>query len=235
MRPIFSAFAVLAMTACAIVPQQESGAKVAAISGYQHVSPNQAVNNFVQVVRDVEPVAEAICRARAPRLNCDFEIVVDADPRAPINAYQTADETGRPILAFTAPLIITAHNRDELAFIMAHEAAHHILGHIARQNQSAQAGAILFGGLASILSGGQSETVRVGQQIGASIGARSYSKSFELEADALGTQITSRAGYNPLIGAQFFARIPDPGDRFLGTHPANADRLRTVEQIAASL
>ena len=72
-------------------------------------------------------------------------------------------------------------------------------------------------------------------QIGAAIGARSYSKDFELEADALGTVIAARAGFNPVRGAQFFNRIPDPGNRFLGTHPANADRLATVQRVAAGL
>jgi hypothetical protein len=34
---------------------------------------------------------------------------------------------------------------------------------------------------------------------------------------------------------EFFFPIPDPGNKFLGTHPANADRLRTVQRVAASL
>ncbi|MFT5342626.1 MAG: putative Zn-dependent protease, partial [Paracoccaceae bacterium] len=58
---------------------------------------------------------------------------------------------------------------------------------------------------------------------------------FELEADQLGTVITYYAGYNPLVGAQFFAHIPDPGDRFLGTHPPNAARLATVRRTSAQL
>ena len=61
------------------------------------------------------------------------------------------------------------------------------------------------------------------------------SKEFELEADALGTIITSRAGYQPVVGAQFFNRIPDPGNRFLGTHPPNSQRIATVERTAAGL
>ncbi|MDP5361691.1 MAG: M48 family metalloprotease, partial [Paracoccaceae bacterium] len=73
------------------------------------------------------------------------------------------------------------------------------------------------------------------QRLGASVGARTYSKEFELEADALGSRIAAAAGFDPLRGAEFFFRIPDPGDRFLGTHPPNAERLRTVRQVAASL
>jgi hypothetical protein len=38
-----------------------------------------------------------------------------------------------------------------------------------------------------------------------------------------------------MLGAAFFDRIPDPGDRFLGTHPANADRKRMVAATLARL
>jgi hypothetical protein len=54
--------------------------------------------------------------------------------------------------------------------------------------------------------------------------ARSYSKDFELQADALGAEIALVAGYDPLRGTAFFDRLPDPGDKFLGSHPPNAAR-----------
>ncbi len=197
------------------------------------LSQRAALRNFSSVVATVEPVAERYCRQRSPNLNCDFRIVVDDRPGQPANAYQTLDRNGRPIIAFTVPLIAEARNRDELAFVMAHEAAHHIRGHIARQQQNATVGALVFGQLAGAL--GASNSIDTAQQLGATVGARTYSKNFELEADALGTEITAAAGYDPLKGAQFFFRIPDPGNRFLGTHPANADRLRTVQEVAARL
>ena len=137
-------------------------------------------------------------------------------------------------MAFTLALIAGARNEDELAFVLGHEAAHHIAGHIGRQQQNAVAGAVIFAGLAT-LSGGDASAVRNAQRLGAQFGARTYSKDFELEADGLGTIITKRAGYDPLRGAEFFTRIPDPGDKFLGTHPPNASRIETVRRTAAGL
>ena len=93
----------------------------------------------------------------------------------------------------------------------------------------------LLGGIAATAIGVDASSADRLQEVGATVGGRSYSKNFELEADALGTRITAEAGYDPLRGAQFFFRIPDPGNRFLGTHPPNADRLRTVQQVAAGL
>ena len=201
--------------------------------GEARVSARRAVRNFIAAVEAVEPVAEAVCRERAPQLNCDFRIVVDDAVNAPPNAFQTLDAEGRPIIAFTVPLIAETRNRDELAFILAHEAAHHIEGHLFEQRRNAALGATILGGLASL--GSDAQTVQIAQEVGATLGARRYSKDFELEADRLGTIIAARAGFNPLRGAEFFFRIPDPGDRFLGTHPANADRLRVVQETAAQL
>ena len=193
-----------------------------------------AARNFVQVVDTVEPVAEQECRRVAPGANCDFQLVVDDRPGQPPNAFQTLDAQGRPVVAFTVGLIAEARNVDELAFVMGHEAAHHIAGHIDRQRQAAAAGAVIFAGLAT-LTGADRNGVRAAQDLGAAVGARSYSKEFELEADRLGTIIASRAGYDPVRGAEFFTRIPDPGNRFLGTHPPNAQRIQVVRETAAGL
>jgi Zn-dependent protease with chaperone function len=192
------------------------------------------VQRFSTVVQRVKPVAERECRNRSPQLNCDFRILVDDRPGQQINAFYTQDRSGRPIIGFTLPMIAAVRNTDELAFVLGHEAAHHIAGHIPRQQQNAAAGALILGGLAS-LSGASQGVIDQAVDIGAGVGARSYSKSFELEADALGTVITHRAGYAPLRGVEFFSQIPDPGNRFLGTHPPNADRVATVRRVAAGL
>lgn len=198
------------------------------------VSSSAAVRNFNRVVAVVEPVAERTCRAQTRGMNCDFRIVVDSRPELGANAYQTLDSSGRPIIGFTPALIRQMRNADELAFVMAHEAAHHIEGHIAQTRRNATAGALIVG-LAGAALGADQQSIQSAQRIGATVGARRYAKEFELEADALGTVIAARAGFDPVRGAAFFTRIPDPGDRFLGTHPPNADRIRTVQRVAAGL
>ncbi|MDW3225158.1 MAG: M48 family metallopeptidase [Paracoccaceae bacterium] len=227
-RPLIKVLSAIALAGCtATGPATTSGP----LRIENAASPPQS---FAQIVRTVEPVAEQECRERTARVNCNFKILVDGRPGQAANAYQTLDSSGRPIIAFTQALIDDARNADELAFVLGHEAAHHIAGHIARQQQNAVAGAVIAGSLAVLLGGG-AEAVESAQRTGAQVGARTYSKDFELEADALGTIITARAGYNPLRGAQFFARIPDPGDKFLGTHPPNSQRLEVVRRTAAGL
>lgn len=212
------------------IPTKTSPARSTAIS-----EEDRAIARaFIQVVDRLEPVAEQECRNSAPHLNCDFLIVVDDRPGQPANAFQTVDDNGRPIIAFTLALLEDAENTDEIAFVMAHEAAHHIENHLAQQQRNATLGAEVFAQLAGVTGGGDA-AIRSAQELGAAVGARTYSKDFELEADRLGTIIAARAGFDPVRGSAFFNRVPDPGDRFLGTHPANADRVQIVLDTAASL
>lgn len=225
--------AAVALAACEPIPTSTQSPQEAA-SAPPLQTTDAAARTFLEVKNRLEPVAERECRIRTRNVDCDFRIVVDSRPGQPANAYQTLDDNNRPIIAFTTKLLNQARNMHEVAFVMGHEAAHHIEGHLKRQRQNAEAGALIFGGLAT-LAGADAGAVETALKQGAFVGSRTYSKEFELEADALGTIITAKAGYDPLVGAQFFNRIPDPGNRFLGTHPPNAQRLETVRKTAAGL
>lgn len=194
----------------------------------------EIVERFVNVVERVGPVAEEVCLAAGTAPRCDFLIAVDDRPEVPPNAFQTEDRNGRPVIAFTLALLADVQNEDELAFVMSHEAAHHIAGHLFRQQQNATVGAVVLGQIAGVFSAGSEDRIREAQEIGAAVGARTYSKRYELEADALGTRITMAAGFDPIRGSLFFTRIPDPGDRFLGTHPANSERMAVVRAVAGA-
>lgn len=225
----------LSLAACdiGIAPSAAVGLKPAELA--RALGSEQAMQDFYTVVQAVEPEAERECRRRRPAdANCDFLILVDPDINAEPNAFQSEDDSGRPVLTLTVGLIETVRNADELAFVIGHESAHHISNHLARQRSNIQATAETFGGLAT-LTGGDDDDVKAAQELGAIVGVKAYSKSFELEADELGTIITYHAGYDPLIGAAFFTRIPDPGDQFLGSHPPNEARIRIVEQTVERL
>jgi len=225
-RVFCAAFLALGVSACAPVL---TGAAVPPASPLSDAGPRADARTAV--AQRLEPVAERTCRAETRGTNCDFQIVVDDRVELPANAFQTLDDRGRPIIGFTIALIADARNQDELALILGHEAAHHILGHIPRQQQSAMAGALLAGVLASV-TGGSEAGVQDAQNLGAKIGARRFAKEFELEADKLGTLIALQSGFDPVRGAVYFARIPDPGNAFLGTHPPNKDRVATIRRVA---
>ncbi|WP_247743303.1 M48 family metalloprotease [Shimia sp. R10_1] len=199
------------------------------------ITVKQAEARLAPIIATMEPVAERECRRRAARgTDCDYKISVDPRTDIPPNAYQTVDKNGRPLIIFTAPLIAETRNQHELAFVMGHEAAHHIAGHLTRQQADALTGAAL-GAILIGLAGGSASSIDAAANLGASVGSRSFSKEYELEADSLGTVLTKQAGYDPLIGVGFFERTPDPGNVFLGTHPPNASRIEIVKRTAAGL
>jgi predicted Zn-dependent protease len=229
-RTALSLAVALTLTACVATPAPTVRPTGSAPSTRPAVSPDQ----FLAVAQDVEPVAEALCRAETPDQNCDFAILIDRDPRVGANAFQTTDRSGRPIIILSLGLVATLQSTDELAFVLGHESGHHIARHIPQQRASAAEGARVFGEIA-IAGGGNARDVRRAAELGATVGARTYSRTAELEADAIGAAIAYRAGYDPVAGAQLFMRLPDPGMAFLSTHPPNVERIRTVRRAVAAL
>lgn len=183
---------------------------------------------FKAVIANVKPVAERFCQQRTQGVDCNFLIRVDPDKTLPANAYQSRNQRGRPVLTFTQALLKDAHNDDEIAFILGHEAAHHIGAHIDKTQSSAIAGAVVGSAVAAIF--GVEKAAKDLGRIGANVGSRVYSKQYEFEADSLGALIAYEAGYNPEKGSLYFSRIADPGNVFLGTHPPNPKRVAFVEK-----
>jgi Zn-dependent protease with chaperone function len=205
----------------------------------------RSVADFSRVASRVEPVAEAFCReenAGAPAAWCDYRIRLNTDPRMPPNAYQSQGNDGRPNITVGVTLLAEMRTDDEIAFVLGHEASHHIAGHLPKQQQQQMLGAILMGGIvaaAGSSSGGASDqAIQQAMDVGAYLGARSYSQTYELEADTLGAFITARAGYDPERGAQIFLRpvmASAGGPAILSSHPASARRQATVSAVAADI
>ncbi len=238
MRILAGVTAVALLSACVPTSPPVSGPPPAAPPPAAVSSPrlpsDAAVRNFVDVVQRLEPVTEEVCRARTRGVNCDFLIVVDDRLGQPPNAFQTLDRQGRPVLGFTLSLIGDARNPDEIAFVLGHEASHHILGHLPQTAANAQ-GAALAAAILAAAAGASPEAAEQMTGMAATVGARSYAKEFELQADAMGAEIAYRSGYDPLLGTGFFDRLPDPGDAFLGTHPPNGQRKAVVARVVADL
>lgn len=232
-----AAFAGLALaTACAPVVTPPGAGDAIIITPATEVDLQAQARTFVATLTQLVPVARSECEARiTQQSSCDFRILVDDRPGMPANAFQMRDSKGRPVIGITLALIAEVANEDELAFIISHEVAHHILGHLDRQSRNAAIGAAALSQLAAVLGADDPGTLRQLQELGAEVGARTYSREYELEADRLGTIIALRAGFDPLRGAEFFTRIPDPGNRFLGTHPPNSARMAAVRQVMAGL
>jgi predicted Zn-dependent protease len=233
MRLTAGVFGVIALMA-GCVPLLEPPPPRTAPPVSARLSAEAAVANFEAVVQQVEPVAIAVCRERTPDQNCEFAIYIDQSQQSGVNAFYTMDPSGRPAIIFTVGLIAEVRNMDELAFVMGHEAGHHIGRHLPQVRASANVGAQIFAELAR--AGGVGDRfVTEAAQIGAVVASRQFTRQAELEADAIGTAIALRAGYDPLRGAEFFERIPEPARNFLASHPPNGLRIETVRRTMEEL
>ena len=132
-----------------------------------------------------------------------------ADPDLPANAWQTNDAAGRPVLVITERLVQSTANADELAFVLAHEAAHHVAGH---RNRALKEHGLRLAGI-------------LGLAAGPSAAGSGNPHAMEFEADALGARIMAAAGYDIRLAAGLFGRTTlwDP-EAATSSHPSTAAR-----------
>lgn len=201
-------------------------------------SPAAGVADYRRTAPRIEAAATAFCleaHPDRPRAFCDIDFRLVDDPRLGPNAFQTLDRNGRPVVAMTVQLAAETQNADEIAFILGHEAAHHIADHIPKSRSQSMAGALVLGTLAT-LGNASEEAVGDLMELGASLGGRAYSQSYELEADVVGAFIAARAGYDPERGARVFTRpVLAGGGGLLSTHPASTRRQAAVAVTAAEI
>jgi predicted Zn-dependent protease len=142
-------------------------------------------------------------------------------------------------------LIEAVRNEGELAGVLAHEMAH-----VAQRHGTSQAtkayGAQMGVGLLGSLLGGRDHRLGVGEQVIGSLGLSAlfmkFSRNAESEADRVGAQMMSRAGYDPMAMANFFDLLaaqqrgnPSAVSQFFSDHPSPQNRSATIRALAAQL
>ncbi|HWC19975.1 MAG TPA: M48 family metallopeptidase [Terriglobales bacterium] len=167
-----------------------------------------------------------------PEYSWPFEFHVVAQKE--INAFALP---GGPMFV-NIGTITAAASEAELAGVMGHEMAHVYMQHSAKQAGKAQ----WTQGLAGLASGvlGATTGGMVGQlaQYGIQFGAQGlmlkYSRSDESQADAVGTIILYKAGYNPQAMANFFKTLESEGGgsppQWLSDHPNPGNRQIAIEK-----
>ena len=139
---ISSILSALILASCAPTPQVKQIPRVQAQSAVISTGNEDLtlIKTMRQIVARVEPIGEQICRDTGRVSNCDFKVQVDTSTPDVVNAYQTLEKEGRPLVVFSIGLLKAAQTTDEVAFVLGHEMAHHIAGHIKQRRGSAGLG-----------------------------------------------------------------------------------------------
>jgi len=155
-------------------------------------------------------------------------------------------------VALNSGLILAARSADEVAGVLAHEVSHVTQNHLVRGLEEAQRISVpmMLATLGLVLVGGatgsmDAETAQGLLMTGIGLSQQSqinYTRQNEAEADRIGIQLMSRAGYDPIGMAAFFdtlnrwSRSMGAGPpEYLRTHPLTVSRVAEARERAERL
>jgi predicted Zn-dependent protease len=142
---------------------------------------------------------------------------------------------GGKVVVYTG-LLPVSETEEGLAVVMGHEIAHAVARH--GNQRMSQGMMIQFGG--AVLSTAMSQNAEATQNLFAQaygvttgLGALSFSRKHETEADKMGLIFAAMAGYNPEAAVEFWQRMGKAGGQsppqFLSTHPSSETRIRDLQ------
>jgi len=145
-------------------------------------------------------------------------------------------------------LILAAQSESELAGVMAHEVAHVTQRHIARMvGRQSETGLLMLASLlvavlAAKSSPQMSQAAVMGGQAAGMSSQLAYSRSFENEADRIGLQNLTAAGFDVRGMSSFFERLQknsrlyeNNAPAYLRTHPLTGERISEMESRVMQL
>lgn len=246
---------VLGLAGCGEDPVRPSNAAVAAAQAEisaapprqaRAVAPEDAQALLRRIDERIRPAAVAECRARGGT-QCAWK--VNYAPAATFNAFAA----GRDTIVMYGGIFALARSEAEIAMVLAHEKAHHILDHVAEANRNAGLGAFVADLLVSVgatwlaqelglpLPAGLVEGLRqTAAGVGAQAGVLAFSVENEKEADALAASILHAAGYDLSAARGMIVTMGslskgDTTPALLRTHPAGPERLAHWDAVADTL
>jgi predicted Zn-dependent protease len=242
-RTVTAAFLLIGLSGCSgadFMLPQVSDAEISKAS----LTVNSAAGDLpkfhrsdVEYRRMLEGIADRLT-ASAPGLcqyakvkNCTIDIKYSDEDT--VNAY--AD--GESNVTMFRGLLDLLQTEDEIAAVVAHEFGHHLGNHIEEKRNNALLGAVIGGLLAAggAMAAGadgsdSAQAAGAGVGVGAAIGALSYSKSEEREADLLSAYLLSRAGYDLHKAGRVWQVLAQQNkdhvkSTLFDTHPAGPERM----------
>jgi predicted Zn-dependent protease len=193
--------------------------------------------DMLRIAARLQERAPALCR-HAKVENCGIDIEYSAD--SGVNAYAS----GKNSVVVQRGLLELLETDDEVAAVVAHEFGHHLVRHIEEKRRNAAIGAVLAGLAAAggaVATGADPyapatrNAVGTWMGVGGRIGALSYSKAQEREADLLSAYLLARADYDLHKAGHVWhvlAQLDKTRTRssLFDTHPTGPERIAAWER-----
>jgi predicted Zn-dependent protease len=172
--------------------------------------------------------------------DCNFYVEYSADDE--VNAH--AEGTNKVVV--NHGLLQYLETENEVAAVLGHEFGHHIAKHIEERRTNAAIGAVIgavIAGGAILATGAQNtpsqpnavgDTVNSSAKLGAQVGALSYSKEEEREADLLSAFLLARADYDLEKAGRVWRVLAtldgDTKSSIFSSHPSGPERMAAWEK-----
>jgi len=207
------------------------------IAAEADVGRDLAAEALRHLALDPDPQAEDFVREIGTRLvarlankqrRFTFRVLEGGEP----NAFALP---GGYVFVTRSIMELCGRQRDEVAFILAHEMAHVVRQHAIERVVTDSA--INIASRAKVLPGAVGAWVR---RVGVGFLEGAYSQDRESEADEFAVRLTRAAGFDPAAGVRLFLRLADraPDPRGLGqyfaTHPPFASRITYLKNLIAT-
>lgn len=137
------------------------------------------------------------------------------------------------VLVTDSLLQLCRYDKDETAFIVAHEMAHQILGHA----RDRLLGSLILSALARLVVGGGGLSRRLRRMLTRAM-TSAYSQDQELEADRKGARLLIQAGFDGAGAVRFFRKLQqlapaenDVADTYFSSHPPWNSRTAAIAEV----
>ncbi|NQY01875.1 MAG: M48 family metallopeptidase [Halieaceae bacterium] len=166
--------------------------------------------------------------------NWEWSVAIIDDPET-VNAWCMA---GGRMAVYTGLFEKLKLTDDEFAQIMGHEISHALANHTAERMSRAMATSL------GVLAVGVASDRPVATMAGASVAAKvalelPNSRTAELEADRLGIELATRAGYDPDAAVSLWDKMGQNAGKappeFLSTHPSPGNRGATLAALTPEM
>ncbi len=164
----------------------------------------------------------------------DWSVAIIDDPDT-LNAWCMA---GGRMAIYTGIVTQLNLNDDEIAQIMGHEISHALANHTAERMSRA----VLMNGTlaATAVVTDNNGYVLTGTAMAAKVALElPNSRTAESEADEIGIELATRAGYNPDAAVSLWKKMAEAGGgggpEFLSTHPSPDNRASTLDKLGEKM